>query len=455
MQIIGKKPLKGVKKEGPVDEAEEEEEEEAEDEGTVAGDAESKEEPEEEKMPNTRTSKKAEAKPKKKVDNKKPSAKKSKSTKAEDEEDDQDAEKRSDEEPQQDTPSPREKTAKKACKNTKTKKQTAASKATTKVKIDKPESTNNDGDDKSVAESKTSKQNRKLVASKRSKKIDAAIAERVKGGKVPAIAQAKLPKTQGRGPETVAEDDEDVDMGNADDTTAASDEEKPDQSAEENDSDTDSATADTVRNEEVRRANEAQGIATLKKWAEGVAVGDEWKQGQKRASSSPAPVSPNSERPRKQSRQAGVLFDFRVTKSVNGGGKAKKDLKAESTIGSTESRAASAILESTEKEDTPHTSVRGAYEARSLKFISHEDVKQQFADLKLDPQEEAMREVRRDGMLTVEGKLAMTDLFDDDAKAARMYLRVMDNIEMCKPWLKKQLHKIREDDWEDCMLREA
>ena len=51
-----------------------------------------------------------------------------------------------------------------------------------------------------------------------------------------------------------------------------------------------------------------------------------------------------------------------------------------------------------------------------------------------------------------EGELAMTDLFDDDAKAARLYLRVVDHIEMCKPWLEKQLQKIREVDWEDCML---
>ena len=428
MQIIGKKPLKGVKKE--------------------------EEEAEEEKKPNTRASKKAEAKPKKKVENKKTSAKKPEST-AEDEEDDKDdkdAEAPSDEEPQQDTPSPKQKAPRKAGKIPKTKKQTASSKATPKAENDKTESVKGDDDNKSVAESKTAKLKRKPPASKHSKKIDSAIAERVKGGKVPAIAQAKPPKNQGKSLETVAEDDADVDMGNADDAAADSDEEKADQSAEENDSDTESASADAVRNEEARKANEVQGIATLKKWAEGVAVGYERKQHQKRSSTSPAPVSPNSERPRKQPRQASVPFGFRVTKSVNPAGIQKKDLNAESARSSTQSRAGSAILESTEREGTPYNSVRGASVARSLKSSSHDDLKQPFAELKLDPQDEAAREVQRNGMLTVVGKLIMMELFNDDAKAARMYLRVVDNIEMCKPWLEQQLQKIQGDDWEDCMM---
>lgn len=450
MQIVGKQKLRGVKKEETVEESEEEEE--PNDEDKVEGDAEAKDEPEEEKKPNTRANKKAEAKPKTKADNKKASAKKPGSTKAEDDEDDKDAEEPSDEELQQDTPSPKEKAPKKAGKNTKIKKQTASRKATTKAEADKSESAKGGDDNKSIAESKTSKQKRKPATPKHSKQMNAAIAERVKGGKLIAIAQAKLPKNQGTGLETVAEDDEDVGTGKADDAAADSDEEKADQSAEENDSGTESATEDAVRNEEVRKANEAPGIAMLKKWPEGVAVGDERKQGQKRTSSSPAPVSPNSERPRKQFRQASVPFDFRVTKSVNGAGEQKKDLKAESARSSTQSRAGSAILESTEREGTPHTSVRGASVARSLKSNSHEDVKQKFAEPRIDPQEEAMREVQRESMLTVDGKLAMTDLFDDDAKAARMYLRVVDNIEMCKPWLEKQLQKIREADWEDCML---
>ena len=91
------------------------------------------------------------------------------------------------------------------------------------------------------------------------------IAERVKGGKVPAIAQAKLSKNQGKGLKTVAEDDEDVDMRIVDDAAADSEEEKADQSAEENDLDTESAFADAVRNEEVRKPNEAQVVSTLEK----------------------------------------------------------------------------------------------------------------------------------------------------------------------------------------------
>lgn len=280
--------------------------------------------------------------------------------------------------------------------------------------------------------------------------MNVAIAKGVKGGKFTAIAQAELPKNRGTGLETVVEDDEDVDTGKAENAAADSDEERPTRVPRR------MTRALKVQPQTLyamrKKANKAPGIATPKKWAEGVAVGDERKQGQKRTSSSPVPVSPNSERPRKQSRQAGVPFGFRVTESVNGAGKQKKDMKPESARSSTQSRAGSAILESTEREGTPYTSVRGASVARSLKSNSHEDVKQQFAELKIDPQEEAMREVQRDGMLTVEGKLAMTDLFDDDAKAARMYLRVVDNIEMCKPWLEKQLQKIRKADWEDCML---
>lgn len=149
-------------------------------------------------------------------------------------------------------------------KITKTKKQTASRKATTKAESGKTESVKGN-DNKSVAKSKTSKLQRKPPASKYSKEMDRVIAERVKGGKVPAITQAKLPKNQDKGLKKVAEDDQDVDMRIVDDAAADSDEEKADQSAEENDSDTESAFADAVRNEEVRKPNEAQVVSTLKK----------------------------------------------------------------------------------------------------------------------------------------------------------------------------------------------
>lgn len=180
---------------------------------------------------------------------------------------------------------------------------------------------------------------------------------------------------------------------------------------------------------------------------------DERKRGQKRSSTSPAPVSPNSERSRKQSSQASVPFGFHVTKSVNGARNQKEDLNAQSVRNSSQSRAGFAILESTERDGTAYTSVRGASMARSLMSSSHDDLEQPFAELKLDLQDEAASEVQRDAILTVKGRLIMMEMFNGDARAPRMNLREMDSIEMCNPWLEQQLQKIQGDGWEDCMMR--
>ena len=179
---------------------------------------------------------------------------------------------------------------------------------------------------------------------------------------------------------------------------------------------------------------------------------DERKRDQNRSSASSAPVSPNSERLLKQSSQASVPFGFHVTKSVNGARKQKENRNDRSVRNSAQFRAGSAILETTEREGTPFTSVRRASVARSLKSSSHDDLKLPFAELKQDPQDEAASEVPRDGILTVKGRLIMIELFNGDARAARIYLRVMDNIEMCSPWLEPQLQKIQGDGWEDCMM---